>query len=91
MSALTAMKVCGEVMDERRRQDAKWGKSSDRPAPPLSVLVEEVGEVANAMLTLSSAEEGGLRIVNELRTELIQVAAVAVAMVEAIDRGDVPR
>lgn len=27
----------------------------------------------------------------ELRAELVQVAAVAVAMVEAIDRGDVPR
>jgi NTP pyrophosphatase (non-canonical NTP hydrolase) len=46
------------------------------------VLVEEVGEVAAAMQDETDAE---------LRTELIQVAAVAVAMVESIDRGDVPR
>jgi hypothetical protein len=44
--------------------------------------VEEVGEVAAAMQDCSD---------EHLRFELIQVAAVATAMVEAIDRGDVPR
>jgi NTP pyrophosphatase (non-canonical NTP hydrolase) len=48
----------------------------------LRVLVEEVGEVAKAQQDETDAE---------LRAELIQVAAVAVAMVEALDRGDVPR
>jgi hypothetical protein len=92
---------CGQVMDERRRQDAKWGPSADRPAPPLAVLVEEVGEVANAMLDAYASHDAAIfgtveqaseydEYVAHLRTELIQVAAVAVAMVEAIDRGDVP-
>jgi NTP pyrophosphatase (non-canonical NTP hydrolase) len=74
--------VVEDVMSERFRQDQKWGPSRQRPAPALVVLVEEVGEVANAMQ--DGTEE-------ELRAELIQVAAVAVAMVEALDRGDVPR
>jgi NTP pyrophosphatase (non-canonical NTP hydrolase) len=74
--------VLGDVATERRSQDAKWGPSAERPAPSLRVLVEEVGEVAKAQQDETDAE---------LRAELIQVAAVAVAMVEAIDRGDVPR
>lgn len=40
------------------------------------VLVEEVGEIARAVLERSGAD---------LRDELIQVAAVAVAWVEALD------
>lgn len=72
----------GDVASERIRQDAKWGPSHERPAPTLRVLVEEVGEVAAAQQDESD---------EELRAELVQVAAVAVAMVEAIDRGDVPR
>lgn len=46
----------------------------------LAVLVEEVGEVARAIL------EGADR--SNLRTELIQAAAVCVSWVVAIDRGD---
>lgn len=70
------------ILRERSRQDRKWGPSAERPVPSLRVLVEEVGEVAKAQ-----QEESDERI----REELIHVAAVAVAMVEGIDRGDVPR
>jgi NTP pyrophosphatase (non-canonical NTP hydrolase) len=72
----------GDVIRERNRQDEKWGPSENRPAPSLRILAEEFGEVAKAMQDEPD---------DALRTELIQVAAVAVAMVEAIDRGDVPR
>lgn len=81
-AGFTTRAVLGAVAAERRRQDAKWGPSAERPAPTLRVLVEEVGEVAKAQQDETDAE---------LRAELIQVAAVAVAMVEAIDRGDIPR
>jgi NTP pyrophosphatase (non-canonical NTP hydrolase) len=70
--------VLMEVLDERVRQDAKWGPSASRPAPGLSVLVEEVGEVAAEMQEDGDAEN--------YRVELVQVAAVAVAMIEAYDR-----
>jgi NTP pyrophosphatase (non-canonical NTP hydrolase) len=74
--------VLDDVRAERVRQDLKLGPSAERPSPKLKHLVEEVGEVAAAMQDESD---------EALRTELVQVAAVAVAMVEAIDRGDVPR
>lgn len=71
-----------DVASERMRQDRKWGPSASRPVPSLRILIEEVGEVAKAMQDETD---------DELRAELVQVAAVAVAMVEGIDRGDVPR
>jgi NTP pyrophosphatase (non-canonical NTP hydrolase) len=76
------------VWEERRRQRDRWGGRSgdgvENPTMPdpvrLRVLVEEVGEVAEAM---GRPEDGnGTR---DLRTELVQVAAVAVAWIEALD------
>lgn len=49
----------------------------------LAVLTEEVGEVAREVLELQNlVEEKG--DVDRLRTELVQVAAIAVAWVEAL-------
>lgn len=65
-----------EVAREMERQDAKFGsqrKHSDLLW--LAILTEEVGESAKAILENSN-----------LREELIQVAAVAVQWVNAIDR-----
>jgi len=75
--------VYDEIRTERTRQDTlaaagRWGGESvatisdDRR---LRVLVEEVGEVARAL------EEDD----SQLRVELVQVAAVAVAWLEALD------
>lgn len=66
------------IIAERERQDKKWG--SQRHLEPLlwnAILGEEVGEVANALLEHKSPAE--------LRKELVQVAAVAAAWIEAID------
>jgi NTP pyrophosphatase (non-canonical NTP hydrolase) len=70
-------KVINKIIAERKRQDEKWG--SDRMLADyewLTILVEEVGEVAKAMLE-------GSPTVNE---ELVQVAAVAVAWLECMQR-----
>lgn len=67
-----------ELHLERRRQDDKWG--ANRPlytTPFLAILMEEVGEAATDTFAGS---------LNSLRAELIQVAAVAVAWIEAIDK-----
>jgi NTP pyrophosphatase (non-canonical NTP hydrolase) len=70
--------ILDDVMHERLRQDALYGPpvlrgySADRW---LRVLVEEVGEVARAL------EDGNPE---NLVAELTQVAAVAVAMIEAL-------
>lgn len=71
---------------ERNRQQAKWGGShswgegdcsSDGLDPVIKsvVMTEEVGEVARAVLDGDVAQ---------LRSELVQVAAVAVAWIESL-------
>lgn len=73
--------ILGEVSRERARQDAKWGgipgidrNNQDTYA---AVLGEEFGECCKAWLE---------RDMPNLREELIQVAAVAVAWVEEIEQ-----
>jgi NTP pyrophosphatase (non-canonical NTP hydrolase) len=79
--------VLQEVFDERLRQDAKWGEQNHTPVEYFAVLAEEVGEVAkDAVENRFNPDEGS---VANMRAELIQVAAVAVAMVESLDRGNV--
>jgi hypothetical protein len=53
----------------------------------LAVLAEEFGEVANAVLETAYGSSGD----EHLRDELIQVAAVAAAWVEAVDARRAPR
>lgn len=75
------MHVVFDVLEERRRQDQKlggWPGVDHIDNRYVSVLGEEFGGVCKARL------EGG-HYSSELRAELIQVAAVAVAWVEQID------
>lgn len=79
--------VLTEVELERARQDQMWGEQNHSPLVWLPILLEEVGEVAEALNewthgTLSQKREA----VKQYRTELIEVAAVAVAAVESLDR-----
>ena len=52
----------------------------------LAVLMEEVGEAAREVLRQRVVGDGDVR---RLREELVQVAAVAVQWVEALDRESV--
>lgn len=78
-----------DVVDERIRQHAIWGVQRHSWPEWISILTEEVGEAAQACNVLywaNGASEGqrdGVR--HALRIELVQVAAVAVAIVEHID------
>lgn len=74
--------VLYEVEIERERQEAKWGQQNHHPFHYLAILGEEVGEANKA--AVQAFGEGGEWI--EYRKELIQVAAVAVAMIECFDR-----
>jgi|HubBroStandDraft_6_1064221.scaffolds.fasta_scaffold00174_37 hypothetical protein len=69
--------VFGEIADERASQDMKWGEQNHGSDRWLTVLMEEVGEMSKENL------EGRP---DRYRAELVQVAAVAVAMLEAFDR-----
>jgi len=70
--------VIAEVIMERYRQQDKWGQQDHNAPMWYGILGEEVGEVARGFLERDPAN---------YREELIQTAAVAVAAVEAFDRG----
>lgn len=78
----TQSRILEEIILERFKQDHKWGVQDHSPAVYTSILMEEVGEVAKAVLeeTFGGGEQ-------EIREELIQVAAVAIAFIECLDRG----
>lgn len=67
---------------ERQRQDLKWGIQNHQSNVWLSILAEEFGEVAKALneTTLDP------KTWEDLKTELVQVAAVAQAWHESVER-----
>lgn len=74
-----------EIKAERQKQDAKWGEQNHKPIEWIAILTEEVGEASKAAL---EAHFRDVTILSEYRKELIQVAAVAVAMIESLDRNN---
>ncbi len=72
-----------DVVEERRFQEKKWGQQNHPAAYYYLILAEEVGEVARAIL------ENKTTPIAALRKELVQVAAVAIAMVESLDRNGI--
>lgn len=86
-----------DVVTERERQDATWGQQDHDPLTWLPILGEEYGELCQAALALQAPAlhdpSGEYDLpVRQLRAayrrELVQVAAVAVAMIECLDRHD---
>jgi hypothetical protein len=102
-TAPTREMVLDEIDDERIRQDRKWGEQNhpDGTARPSDT---EAAAFMKAKCQVNSPEEDNWRDILEeevyetfaesdparIRHELIQVAAVAVAWIEAIDRRPVP-
>lgn len=68
------------IREERKKQFAKWGKQEHDDFVWLTILIEEVGEVAEAIL---HDKFGGSHAGTTL-TELIHVAAVAVQWLESM-------
>lgn len=81
MNTLMLDAVLIEVAGERVRQEQIWGEQNHGASRYYLILAEEVGEVAKAILEHK---------VKEYRAELVQVAAVAVAMIECLDRNNFP-
>ena len=69
------------VDSERDSQDAKWGEQN-HTIEWMSILGEEFGEACQEFNRVHFASCSD----KNLRAELIQVAAVAVAIVECLDR-----
>ncbi len=71
------MKIREEIEAERIRQYMKWGEQNHSPEKWMNILMEEVGEAAQAGLQKRFAD---------YREELVQVAAVALTAIESFDR-----
>lgn len=71
------MSVWDEVSEEREQQDAKWDEQNHTPEHWMIILGEEFGEACESIL--EECDEA-------YREELIQVAAVAIAAIESLDR-----
>lgn len=85
ISAATLAKINAEAA----RQDEKWGEQNFDPEVWLSVLVEEVGELAQAMLAhrFRGAHDGLHDSHNSgLEAEAVQIAAVAGQFIEYLYR-----
>lgn len=76
-----------EVMLERNRQRDKWGNQNHvTPHQWLAIIAEELGEVAKEVAEVRVNETG---LSSNYRTELVQLAACAVAALEAYDAGTI--
>lgn len=80
--------ILQEIIDERIRQHKKWGEENHQPETWFLILGEEVGEAQKEFLEhrfpeFAKVEKDHLAC---YRQELVQVAAVAVAMLECFDR-----
>lgn len=84
MDALST--ALSDVIAERAAQDARWGEQNHEPEVWLAILGEEFGELAQAILAnrFGSADHSSHN--TGLRAEAVQVAAVAVALVDCLDR-----
>lgn len=76
-----------ELHEERERQEEKFpGQQTHNSLNDwIVILGEEFGEVCRAVYELGKGNRGLEDGMDDIRMECIQVAAVAVAMVEAID------
>lgn len=76
-----------DVLEERHRQDRKWGKQDHPPEWWLVILGEEYGEACQAALAdmFTRNRCTGEKRSGEYRKELVQVAAVALAAIERFD------
>lgn len=76
------IKINNEVLKERQRQNEKWGIQRHDYGTWLKILIEEVGEVAQAMQTQNGW--GKETDAQDLYEECIHVAAVASAIAEQV-------
>ncbi len=77
-----------QIKTERQRQIDKWGVQRHSPIEWCAILGEEVGEVNKEALEHHFVKFYGNNTLHNYRKELIQVAAVCVAMIESLEAND---
>lgn len=74
-------KIANQILEERRRQDAKWGGADHDDHHTTADFVQLIEDYAGWARTMAGMNSDG-----KARNRLIQVAALAVAAIESIDR-----
>lgn len=75
------------VSIERHRQLKNWGSKAHDMPTWLAILMEEVGELAQQTLREKFDDPSEDQVEN-MKTEAIQVAAVALAIVQYLETGE---
>lgn len=92
--------ILNEIKQERFNQNEKWGEQNHMAIEWIAILTEEVGEASKEALDwhfrnpvknehgdrVPASDEVQLQRLKDYRKELIQTAAVAVQMIECLDR-----
>ena len=79
-------KIVDEVRAERLRQDEKGGVQDHHPVEWMAILGEEYGEACKGALEAHFTGYVQTGDYSQYRKELVQVAAVAIAALENLDR-----
>ncbi len=69
--------IMSDIKTERRAQDMKWGVQTHEPEKWMTILMEEVGEAAKAVLEHDA---------KNYYAEMVQIAAVCVVALECMGR-----
>jgi hypothetical protein len=77
----TNIKIFADILEERKRQREKWGIQTHLLSSWLMILGEEFGEACKAGNECYFRDSD----LSNLRKELIQTTAVAIAIIESID------
>lgn len=97
ITATHTKKVLDDIFTERLNQDKKWGIQNHSFEEWYVILGEEFGEVGRAVCEMHKNWKGIFKFfkrkptkaeLKHYREELIQTAAVAVAMIECMERRD---
>lgn len=83
-------KIFKEINQERTLQDNKWGEQNHKPIEWIAILTEEVGEASKEAVDFHFNKNSTTQKyqIKRCREELVQVAAVAIAIIEYIDRNN---
>lgn len=76
-----------EVISERKRQDLVFGEQNHSPERWVSIMTQQVGTAAKQANRFHSPRGSELNL-RKYEIEAIQVAAVAFAALECLERGE---
>lgn len=85
MIELSQKKWIEAILQERTQQDLKWGTQDHDLGIWGAILGEEVGELSSAILSLIFDGSTPSRV-GAIEDELVQIAAVALAILECSSR-----